>query len=426
MNGNRYIALLLWFVLSSCHILRSDPVPPVQSGKTNDEPDVVHTDPKEDEKTEDIVDVLPEKAEGKSTVEFHGELFRVASKQKEFDVALILPFFLNKPDENLDPTARIMLEYYQGVKIALQELEELGLNLRLHVYDNQNDTSETKRILGGSQLRKSDLIIGPILEEHLQIVSNFSRKHKIPLFSPFSRVDKLPEPNPYLYTSIPGRELLAETVVEHWVENFPKAKVIILNDSSWQAKKSIPPVVQALKRSGKLLYDEVGYTSDLDWTHKLQQKGRNLVYIPSNNRRKVSSSLGKIFAAKRDVTIYGEQSWSNFEDCDYNFWMKLNVHLIAHEFPNALDTTQIDIRKRFREEFAEDPNVYAQMGYDQMQFIGEFLMAFGEHFPMYLDGRAFRYSISTYQFHLYDGYRQNRHVYFLKFEDFRLKEFEGL
>jgi len=423
LNGNRYIALVLWFVLSSCHILRSDPVPPPVTGGENDQHEIVHTDPGKTDPAIEQEETLPE-IETKNTVEFHGELFQVANRQEEFDVALILPFYLNEPSDKVNATAKIMLEYYQGVKLALKELEEMGMQLRLHVFDNKNDTSETHRILIKSELRKMDLIIGPILESHLQIVSDFSLKHKIPLFSPFSRIDELNRPNPYLYTSIPGNKLMAEQIVEHWAANYPDSKVIILNDSSWQAKRSIPLVVEALKRNGKLMYNVLGYSSSLDWEKKLRQSGLNLVYIPTNNRRKVSSSLGRIFAAKREVTVYGEQSWSNFEDCDYNFWNKLNVHLITHEFQDVHDTNRLAMRKQFRTMFREDPGVYANMGYDQMRFIGEFLMTFGEHFPMYLDGRSFKYSISTYRFNEYDGFRQNHHLYFLRFEDFRLREFD--
>jgi len=423
LNGNRYIALLLWFVLSSCHILRSDPVPPPVTDGGQDEPQVVHTDPGRTDPVIDDAETLPDVSKT-NTVEFHGELFQVEQGKSSFDVALILPFYLNEVSGKLNPTAKIMLEYYQGVKLALGELEAMGLNLRLHIYDNKNDTSETRRILRKNELKKVEMIIGPILESHLQIVSDFSVKHEIPLFSPFSRIDKLNRPNPLLYTSIPGNKLLAEQIVEHWAVNYPDSKVIILNDSSWQASRSVPLVIEALKRNGELMYSVVGYSSDLDWEKKLRQSGLNLVYMPTNNRRKVSSSLGKIFAAKREVTIYGEQSWSSFEDCDYNFWTKLNVHLISHEFDNAHDSDRIEMRLNFRSQFQEDPGVYACMGYDQMRFVGEFFLAFGEHFPLYLDGRSFRYSISSYRFNQYDGFRQNHHLYFLKFEDFRLKEFD--
>jgi len=400
----------------SCQILRSNPSDPVVNNPEKPYPaEEVAVD------ASDLPDEPVIEKPATKQVEFHGEYFHVAPHQNQFDVAIILPFYTEIGNTQNKATADVMLEYYQGVKLALAELEDKGLKMRLHIYDNRNDTSKTKEILGYGQMKKMDLIIGPILESHLRIVSNFSARHKIPLFSPFSKVNSLDGPNPYFYSTLPSNKLKAEKLVEYWVEKHLNDKIIIMRDGGRHEKEFVPVLLEALKSSGELLFSEVTYTNKLDWNTELSRDNNNLVYIPSYNHNTVSSSMGKIFAVKRDVSVFGEQNWAQFEDNDYNFWSKLNVHLIASEYADGLDTSNFEFRRKFRSDYTSDPTVYSYMGYDQMSFIGEFLSAFGEHFPFYLEGRAFNYLSSTFQFGLKDGFQQNQHLYILKFEDFKLQ-----
>ncbi len=412
--------LLLIGLSSSCQILRSDPNRPTYENGANSDTTQTVVKPDETNVPDKPVVEVPKFDQ----VEFHGEYFHVASRQEQFDVALILPFYFGANNDRSAATSNVMLHYYQGVKLALRELESRGLNLKLHVYDNVNDTSQTKKILDYSQMKKMDLIIGPIIESHLKIVSQFSRKHKIPVFSPFSKVDGLGQANSAFFSTIPSNELKAKRLVEFWEDNYVDHKLLILRDNGRMEKDFVPYLIEALKRSGKLLYSEVEYTTKLDWTTELSRTDENLIYIPSLNRKKVSSSMGKIFAAKRKVVVFGEQSWAQFEDNDYNFWSKMNVHLVANEFIDALDTNNFHFRRYFRAAYQEDPEVYSYMGYDQMSFIGEFLMAFGEHFPMYLEGRSFKYLGTTFEFGMENGFQQNHHLFFLKFEDYKLQRIQ--
>jgi ABC-type branched-subunit amino acid transport system substrate-binding protein len=352
-------------------------------------------------------------------VVFQDEMYAVSPHKSSFEIALILPLYLSNPTERELLTANIMEEYYQGLNIALAELEDLGLTMKIHVFDNENDTNLTKKILTNYKMKKMDLIIGPILEEHLAIVSDFSVANGIPVWSPFSSINSLKNPNPLLYSSIPGYKLKAKELVAYWEKNHAKDKIFVLHDGGSYDKNFAPYLKEALARSGKLLYEEVAYSKSLDWNTRLR-KEPNVVYIPSYDRSIVSSTMGKIFSAKRPVSIFGEQGWANFEDNDYKFWSKLNVHLVATEFADPLDSTHTDFRSSFRNKYLLDPSDYAYMGYDQMRFIGEILMAFGENFPAYIKDKKFKYQSTSFKFKSFDGYTQNSHIYVLRFEDFHL------
>lgn len=407
MNGNKYIALLLYLIFSSCSILRSDPVQTLPDPKDKTDEVLVL------EQVEELPDPAPEKQP--AFVTFHGERFQVAPHKGQFNVALILPFYEDAAE--LNGTSSIMIEYYQGVRVALQNLEEMGLKMNLHVYDNRNDTNRTQNILERSELKKMDIIVGPILEEHLRIVSKFSMKHNIPVFSPFSTVNTLHGSNPFFYSSIPGYKVKAARLVEFWTKNYPSAEVVIYRDGSRYDKEFVPHLLDALRASGKILFREVTEKKNLDWSVELKKAKTSAIYIPSQSKQTVSSTLGKIFATKYDVVLFGEQGWLQFENNDFNFWSKMNVHIIATEYPDPTDSSSVHFRRDFRESYLKDPGVFSYMGYDQFSLLGEMLMAFGEHFPLYIDQVKLKYLSTAYKFTNSGGFRQNSHLFFLRFED---------
>ncbi|MCB9245919.1 MAG: amino acid ABC transporter substrate-binding protein [Flavobacteriales bacterium] len=414
MNGNKYIALLIYLILSSCSILRSDPVQSIPENPEKVEKPVLQPGIP----GEELPDPAPEKKP--EIVYFHGNRYEVAPHKGHFNVALILPFYEDAAD--LNATSEIMFEYYQGVRIALESLEQQGLKLDLHVFDNRNDTNRTHTILDRPEFKKMDLIVGPILEEHLRIVSDYGLKHKVPVFSPFSTVNRLHHPNPHFYSSIPGYKLKAARMVQFWEKHYPNAEVVLFRDGGRYDMDFVPHLLDALQRSGKLSYRELKEKKGMDWAVELKRGKTSVIYIPSQSKQTVSSTLGKIFATRYDVVLFGEQGWLQFENNDFNFWSKMNVHIIATEYLDPSDSSTFAFRRAFRAQFVKDPGMFSYMGYDQFSLIGEMFMAFGEYFPSYVDQAKFKYLTTSYQFTEQAGFRQNQNLYFLRFEEDHLND----
>ena len=93
-----------------------------------------------------------------------------------YKIALILPLHLHQYSGINVNRTNIMLDYYQGFYLALKEYEAHGLRMKVFVYDNEHDTSVTKAILQKDELKKMDLIVTPIADDHLHLLNHFSSK----------------------------------------------------------------------------------------------------------------------------------------------------------------------------------------------------------------------------------------------------------
>ena len=75
--------------------------------------------------------------------------------------------------------------------MAINDLRELGISIDLFVYDTQRDSVTVDAIFRKHEMKKMDLIIGPVYSENFDIAANFANEHRINIVSPLSRKKEL-------------------------------------------------------------------------------------------------------------------------------------------------------------------------------------------------------------------------------------------
>jgi len=123
---------------------------------------------------------------------------------KVIDVVLMLPFYLNKngelinnvnkvkTDDNEDDNSfyaksKIALEFYNGALFAIDSLKNLGLSVRLRVYDTQKDLNVVKRIMAENDFSDVDVVIGPLYTENVEYVADALKYDNVLVISPLSK-----------------------------------------------------------------------------------------------------------------------------------------------------------------------------------------------------------------------------------------------
>jgi hypothetical protein len=408
LSGNNRIQFLTAFILllSSCALLQGSK--PVQPSPEKPK-EVVKSEKQTPLPKEDVTAPLPKTNE---TVWFYGDRYEVANRKRDLKVAVILPF---QSEERL---ADIMFEYYLGLKEAFLEIETDDVNFKLIVYSISNDSASIARLLFKQELKSADAIIGPIGDVAMNLVSSFGLKHKIPVFSPFSPVDQLSQPNPLFFNLNTDRKSKATAMASFLKRNYPKAKFIIVRDGKKYDKEFVPVLMAELDKQ-KIAYTKVNFGNFNSWATYLSGE-QNLVYVPTTEKNVVSVTLGNIFSVKKNVIILGEYKWVDLVNNDYKFWETLNVHLVGTSFVDYHDSTNYYFRLNYRNKYLTDPGEYAHLGYAQGRFLSEAMSAFGTAFPMYISGKSFAYNGSCFQFSAQNGIRYNNHLWILKYQDHKL------
>ena len=123
-----------------------------------------------------------------------------AQGKKANNISLLLPFcskqILADPNYKDAELGNLCREYYQGALIALDSFEKAEVNVRLSVFDTENDSLTTYKITQKTAFKESELIIGPVRQGGNKVLSQFARKNNVFHVSPlmtFSRT-KLDDP----------------------------------------------------------------------------------------------------------------------------------------------------------------------------------------------------------------------------------------
>jgi ABC-type branched-subunit amino acid transport system substrate-binding protein len=311
--------------------------------------------------------------------------------KKEYQVVLMLPFCIGMPEKW--KVRDIMAEYYEGVEIAIGELEKQGMNMNLIVLDTRMDSLEVIRLLGDPELEKTDLFIGPVYDNELVEVEKFCATYNIPLVSPLRYYPKSTGADFPLINCAAVDSMQYFYFGKHASQAFRKFQVIVVDDAAKNAKTYAARNFRKgyEQASGKTcqIIDKATPVSSV-WNGK----DSLFIYYPG----KAASSCNNALSNKEHEKwiVAGPADWLNIERVNYNVFNGVYFYDLFSVPYN--DTTYKDFRKNYRSKYGGDPDRYTFIGYDQFLFFGTALMAFDRKFYKRILDKEFIYIHRTFNF----------------------------
>ncbi|MEO1436975.1 MAG: hypothetical protein AAFV80_15655 [Bacteroidota bacterium] len=318
--------------------------------------------------------------------------------KERYEVAIMLPFFTNRYSgvgETVPTASKLALEFYEGVKLALDQLEMQGVNLTIHVKDTQADTLKVKSILQSPEVYNADLIIGPVTRDNLGIVAEFARNNGIPLVSPLNPVSISESENPFLIQVNPSKRTHFIELVKFINQAHANPENVLIISPAGNAgdqrvayieeghqlqseDANIEPYKQVsfkLEERAELLLE--GHLSTLDTT---------VVIVPSRDEGFVQYVLRELSLLRKSkkFVVYGMEQWQNFERIDYNYFENLNIRVTSSRHLDFREESTLAFKRLFFSEYGMIPVDYSSRGYDVMLYFGKALKDNGVYFPAYL------------------------------------------
>lgn len=408
-NGskNLWVAVMLTLACISCGAFKSNSI----------DVEEYHDKEEKKEKTTKVIKKkenpdTKEKAEAKDLVEvvFHDETYYVPPVKKDFKIAVLLPFMGNS---NNSPLTNPMLDFMEGVQIALENLNQRGLSMHVKVYDTYNDSLRIKNLLLLPEFQSYDLIIGPVFNEHIALMENHCAMYHIPLIVPLKYYGKNTKTNFPLFNVFPTDSIMYQELGRKVAKNFPNAKVnaVITSDAgSYLARKHfrLGYEMASKKTMGAVDVSKVGSVCNGDSV---------LLFVPTTSEAQMRICLNQL-KKKKKVQVLGLKEWLDFTVIDYPIWNDLNVLYGTKYYVDNQDSMVQELRIKYRFKFKGEPSQYFYIAYDEMMFFGEALKAFGASFPNYIKNRNFTYLHNGFNFIEKNGYFENENINLIWFKDF--------
>lgn len=183
--------------------------------------------------------------------EYNDSVEAVQNKHYDEDivrVAVILPFLL---DSYAPSEQGRMIEYYQGLLMAVKELKENGHSYEINTFDSGHKYASLESLLSSGSLNGMDIIIGALYPNHNKELAKFAKEHNIPLVIPFTSKEDEIFRNPMVYIVNSMQSYIIPEVTSNFVKSFPNANVVFIDDTEKSNKKEfIASLTEELDKNG--------------------------------------------------------------------------------------------------------------------------------------------------------------------------------
>ncbi len=340
-----------------------------------------------------------------------------------YAVSLMMPFDLR----TLEPTPgrkrnQVILDFYEGMKLALDTLTSKGIDISLRAYDTERSSEKLEALLGTEELRATDLIIGPLFLDESAVVKEFSEAQQINVIHPFSRSLDVIGENPHSFLFQPSSQTLGVKSADFIAKDTMQKRCFVFLGPGKQDSVLAFSFMQRAVQNGinvihfervipsesriinEILttateFDEFNYPTEFT----LKKDSIDCIFVATDDPVIYTKVVGAVEARNDSILVVGTEKWIDDNAIDPERYESLGIRLAA---PNFADPDQPEY-KRFYEAFlhryGRKASNVARMGYELMLFVGHQLHDHGVYFQQGLNeagdvpgflGEGFRFEYS--------------------------------
>ena len=333
-------------------------------------------------------------------------------------MAVFLPFFVDEIIDNSVINNEFIMEFYQGLQLGQERLAADGIVINLVAYDTQKDAATTSMLLKQKDMQKIDLIIGPIYPETIPIMADFSKRHAINMFNPFSNNLGAIANNPFGFLLQPSLATQGEKAAAFTLQSiangrqdseenevhrdcigvfYGTSQEDVTQANSYQqfiaanSDKEVDYILQMDDDEAKGFIEQYKKNKDVFID---SMEGLTHVYIASKNDLIVANVLTLFAMMDIHPYIIGHEDWVKKQLVGIDQACNKQLRFLA---PNYINYDNDELH-HFRELFFNRAGCYPQhesrhfahIGYDMMNFLGKMLYKHGKYFQKYWDKEIYK------------------------------------
>jgi LysM repeat protein len=283
------------------------------------------------------------------------------------NIAIMLPLSLNALSDEVsmedqltqDKTARIAVDFLNGMYEARDSALTLGLKVNYDVFDTQKSKTITLEILQNSDFLDYDAVVGPLLSDNVMEAAKFLKGDHIPVISPLTKTDVRLYDN--LFQSRPEDQLMKERLKNYLTSYAAGKNVIIVTDNT---KPELKAEFSALFPDATVLIpdEKKNYIYSVNYIKELKQEVENVVILAVDNVGFITDAVTN-YSAKTDshkITMFGMESYESMNlpngrlaVLNYTFPQMQKDAMESHPFI-----------KSYVDKHGISPNKYVTRGFD--------------------------------------------------------------
>ena len=317
-------------------------------------------------------------------------------QQEESDgiitAALILPFSL---DDSTSTLQKQMIEFYQGMLLALDRLKNENISVNLKVFDSEGEDKSLTPLLESGQLDDVDIIFGPRWTNHISEVARWAAARRIPVVNPMNRDADDVYNNPYVYQLNTPQSYFNQEIYNHFLEQFSNPNVIIMDADEFRRNEFIDGLKTILKDHNipfSTLNIDTAYQELMD---TLVPGKQNIMIInssssgPLNTLLPVMQLITRTKAPEIETHLFGYPEYQIYAQDHLDELYEVDTWFYTWFYTNNMLQESVEFNNKFRRSFSRQMLVsypsFAPYGYDTGYYFLKGLATYGKDFENHLN-----------------------------------------
>lgn len=322
-----------------------------------------------------------------------------------YRIAVLLPLNLALNDtiayaDTLRPDHFRFFEFLEGVYMAMDSIRATGVDLTLEVHDTERDPEIIRQILTTGQLAHTDLIIGPVFPNELEVVLPFSRSEQIPMVSPFSTLNVV-QNNPWAFQIRTKLSRQTELVTDYLGSRFNDNLTVIcrlsekndpeflrfmenLNRAVKQHDPSQSAVVSVIYYSETTRTFSNAANKATPITSLIPAASSSCLILSSENEVFITEVVNELYqlSTTRRFSVFGMNKWV-FDKIDPGNLFNINLEFYSDfedddPFVDFSDAKVLDFNSKYNQNWNIMPSKYSFHGFDIAFYFARALTLFGK------------------------------------------------
>lgn len=327
----------------------------------------------------------------------------------DHSIALLLPFELNSINlktavaKDID-RAELGIDFYQGVKLALDSISDNRHNYKLHVFDTQNQEARVVNLARAESVRENDIFIGPIFPDEVGTFSEFSDPDAVRLqVSPLAAAMPSQFKNPNLVTVNNTIEQHGWKIADYIVKNYrpDQVNIVLVNTKKTDDEKFAAPVRKYIKELSNGRFQITERPNAIGLQTHIREGKNNLVILCSSDRTFVLPIVNRLSSMLTDgykIELFGHPNWVKANFLDAQKLQALRTKFSASYFVNYKANNVREFVSRYREEYGLEPSEYSFKGFDIAYFFARLLEKYGKDYASHLNDEQYKGLHNNFRF----------------------------
>lgn len=372
------------------------------------------------------------------TIPTNEELFANSKEEgqqiEQIKAALILPFMLG---DSITNDQMKMVEFYEGLLLALDSLKKQGVSVDMHIYDSGDKEESIIPILSRPEMRKMNLIIGPVHDKHIAEAAAFADTTGIRVVVPFARQIDEVFTNPYIYQVNTPQSYFYSEVYERFFMQFPHPNVIFFESPEEKDDDLISGFKRELSYRGTpytILLADTATNKDTILTH-MDLERQNILMMTSeksgslNNMIPIFQLLVRDTAStKYDIHLFGYPQYQVYTNNHLASFYEIDTYFYSSFYTNNLLPEAKAFHQKYRRTYSKEivnryPK-YAILGFDIAYYFLYAMHLYGTDMDSRLNEMRYTPLQTGFKFERVNNWGGfiNRKVFFVHFsKDYQLQ-----